>query len=73
MTLFLIELIKKYFALNNINSINVYKFIKQENMDTILSFKTGEFVKEKSFTTISLYLNTFGLLESNIEVMCKLY
>lgn len=73
MTLFLIELIKKYFALNNINSINVYKFIKQENMDTILSFKTGEFVKEKSFTTISLYLNTFGLLESNIEVMSKLY
>ena len=73
MTLFLIELIKKYFALNNINSIDVYKFIKQENMDTILSFKTGEFVKDKSFTTISLYLNTFGLLESNIEVMCKLY
>ena len=73
MTLFLIELIKKYFALNNVNSINVYKFIKQENMDTILSFKTGEFVKEKSFTTISLYLNTFGLLESNIEVMSKLY
>jgi len=73
MTLFLIELIKKYFAFNNVNSINVYKFIKQENMDTILSFKTGEFVKEKSFTTISLYLNTFGLLESNIEVMSKLY
>lgn len=70
---FLNALLREYLLLNEINILDTEMFISQQNLKKTIDVKTGNFVENKSFTAISLYLNTFGLLESNIEVMKKVY
>ena len=67
---FLNKLIKKYFSLNNINTLDIETFLNQNNLDKVLDIN-GSF-RDKTFTALAVYLNTFKLLESNIEVMNKL-
>ena len=68
---FLNALLREYLLLNDVNVLDVERFVSQQTLKTTIDVKTGKFVEEKSFTALSLYLNTFGLLESNTEVMRK--
>ena len=65
-------LIGKYFMLNDINRTTIEEYINKKDLKNSLDFNTGKYVN-KTFTALSIYLNTFGLLESNIEVMCKIF
>ena len=67
---FLNKLIKRYFSLNNINILDIEKFLNQSDLDEVLDIN-GNF-RGKTFTALAVYLTTFKLLESNIEVMSKL-
>ena len=68
---FLNTLLREYLLLNEINVLDAEMFISQQDLKKTIDVKRGKFVEEKSFTALSLYLNTFGLLESNTEVMKK--
>lgn len=65
-------LIGKYFMLTDINKSIIDEYINRTDLKSSLDFNTGKYVN-KTFTALSIYLNTFGLLESNIEVMCKIF
>lgn len=67
------KLLKCYLTLCDINSVDIEKYINDKNNLLVYDVTQNKFVDKKLFTALAVYLNTFALLNSNIEVLSKIY
>ena len=70
---FIHKLLKEYLKLFEINLVKIDEVINNEDLKTNYNPKIDKYTNENLFTCLDIYLNTFGLLNSNVELLRKVF
>jgi hypothetical protein len=68
---FIQKLLIEYLKLFGINLVKIDEIINNEDLKLNYNPKLDKYTNENLFTCLDIYLNTFGLLNSNIELLRK--